>query len=1232
MTAEAVWQTKILRAARSPEEYQIYKAALEWDLIDPVVIESRKDMKSEAQWRDRVEPFNHQVSNLITFCRRLPVTLLADDVGLGKTISAGLVMSELIARARLSRALIVCPKLLGPQWKEELETKFDISAQVATGRELLSADPEGIGAVITTYNSARLYLEKLPADRFEMLILDEAHKLRNLYGTPDPPNVARVFRSALAARRFRFVLMLTATPIQNRLWDLYSLVDLLTVARGHENPFGNEGQFARRFIAGDREQARQLKPETAETFRSIVYGYMSRVRRGDAKLHFPDRKVQLHRVQPTPAELELIAIVAKGIEKLNRLAQIGILQALTSSPHALSAQLDNMERNGTIAAAFAASVRMVVRQMTTSAKLEGLGRLISQLKRENPGSWRLVVFTGRRETQTTIQQFLEEQDLTVGIINGSSGARNQETIGRFRADPPGYRVIVSTEAGSEGVNLQVANVLVNYDLPWNPMIVEQRIGRVQRLASQHAHVSILNVTLQGTFEEYIVGRLMEKLQMSTSAIGDIESLLEGAVGAEDGAAGFEERIRELVVAALKGADVKASVAMAEQSIAAAKQALLEEEKRIDAMLGGMDGQGYVGPQAPILPPQTRSMEYQPFALGALNQLGARVTPLANRLFAVEDEGGREIIRFERDEPQGTRSSLYQPGSPAFSRTVQRMVVSGRYAIRDLDEDPQREADAAARQWVESFGGTLVGTEGAAARRWFEGGILVRVRATVAHDSYERLLEVRCAPRNRAEFSFSRDALAPLPPVLDAASEALGLSVGQVMEAARQDLGIAEFTRFYLERRAQEVAAAGQDARKRAKMDEDFTPRLSFVLAGAEGAVLRDVRLRVSYRVGDGGYADDLTIVPSSAHVTGAPPLATCGASQQAFPETCLDICAVSRQRVLRHRLQASALSGRLALPEYVVRCELSERLLLTDEVERSVVSGKLVGRDQLRTSAVSGKRAEAEYFGRCTFSGDDALRSELRTSDLSGKPFREDRSAPSAVSGRVGHRDELVACHETRVLLAPSEGERCSVTGHLVRPGVLEACAATGSRALPSELGRCSVTGDRVLKRLLVPSSISGALMLEGKAVRAAQGTFCLPAEARHCAWSGQHAHPEDLRKCALTGIKFHYTFATSSAPPRLAPLVALLDGVDRATDREDTWPMAAAQEATVLGKGKCRIEVAVAAPGGQRLAMASEVRTLLGLKSRQAGFVYEPATNQIVGRIAQGKRATAGWIADSSG
>src|SRR5436853_6914972 len=125
----------------------LYRAALEWGLADPIVIEGRKDLKSEPRWRELLTPYKHQVTNLITFCRRLPVTLLADDVGLGKTVSAGLIISELIARSRIQRILFVCPKLLGPQWVEELKTKLDIPAEIAVGGDLVTADPKDIGAV-----------------------------------------------------------------------------------------------------------------------------------------------------------------------------------------------------------------------------------------------------------------------------------------------------------------------------------------------------------------------------------------------------------------------------------------------------------------------------------------------------------------------------------------------------------------------------------------------------------------------------------------------------------------------------------------------------------------------------------------------------------------------------------------------------------------------------------------------------------------------------------------------------------------------------------------------------------------------------------------------------------------------------------------------------------------------------------------------------------------------------
>lgn len=1228
MTASPELQFKPMRAAKVPGDYQVYRAALEWDLTDPIVIESRKDVKSAARWRELVDPFNHQVSNLITFCRRLPVTLLADDVGLGKTISAGLIMSELIARARLSRALIVCPKLLGPQWQDELKAKFDIPSEVVTGRELLSAEPKDVGAVITTYQSARTYLEKLPQDRFEMLILDEAHKLRNLYGTEKAPQVALKFRKALEERRFRFVLMLTATPIQNRLWDLYSLVDLLTVARGHENPFGSIGNFARKFIADDRETARVLKPQAAEEFRSIVYGYMSRVRRGDAKLHFPEREVQLHRVDPTAQELELIRIVGAGIEKMNRLAQISILQALTSSPQALGAQLDNMQRNGTVPAEFAGQVRTAVRAMNTSAKLDGLNALIENLKKENPESWRLVIFTSRRETQTTIQLFLESHGFRVGIINGSSGSRNQDTIAKFRAAPPVHRIIVSTEAGSEGVNLQVANVLVNYDLPWNPMIVEQRIGRVQRLASTHAHVGIFNVTLRGTFEEYIVGRLMEKLQMTSHAIGDIEALLEGSGLGDDDGEGFEEKVRQLVMAALKGHDMQAATQQMVESISEAKATLEREEKRIDDMLGGGEAGGYVGPRAPTLPTQERSLEPKGFALAAFQSFGAKVKPVEAGLHLVEEDGQSEYIRFEAPETARARSTLYAPGSAAFSRLVQRVIASGVHIVEDADADPRGQSEEIARAWVASFGGTVDAVVAQGGRPRFSGKVLVRARATVAHDSYERLVDVPFAQEGSIEGDFLPQNLSPLPRLLEKLAS-LGVRAADIVDAVQRDEALSEFSRFYIERRAQEMAAAGYDERKRKKIEDDFTPRLSYAVVGVDGRFAREVRALARYRVNGGeAVVSEIVTAPSTQAVIQHPPLVACQISGMTVPDVCVARCAMSGTQALKHYLALSERSGRYAVPEHAVVCEVTGKRLLSDEVERSGITGKSVDRHLLKTSVVSGIRAEADLFAACEFSGVDVLRSELRTSEISGRLYRFDAEERSAVSGKTGHKSEFIVCFETRALLAAGEAEQCGVTGKLVRPSVLQTCEETGTRALPSEVASSSVSGRRALRTLLRPSSVSGLLLLERESVTSAHGKPCAIAEARRCGWGGRLSHPDDLRACDLTGLEIHADFATHQGLPRLKPIVQLLDGVARNADGSEHWPIIVEKAEQAAGKGKWKIEAGIGSPSGEFLAVVAEVRTLLGFRSRHAGLLFSPQSMSIVGRIPMGKREQAGWQA----
>ena len=654
------FQTKKLQRSTNGEEYSLYRAALEWNLIDPIVIENKEDLRSQHNWLDLVKPYDHQVTNLITFCRRLPVTLLSDDVGLGKTISAGLVASELMARGRVSKILVVCPKLLMPQWNEELKSKFNIESVEAVGQELKHTKlPNNTGAVITTYHSAKLYLDFLGKAGFEMLILDEAHKLRNLYGTQKTPQVALRFHLALQNRWFKYVLMLTATPIQNRLWDIYSLVALLTVARGHENPFGTEGMFARNYIADSRTEARQLKPEKRDEFRSIIYGYMSRTRRNDVQLRFPEREVQLHKVNPTPEELELFELIAEPIQKLNRLLQISILQAVVSSPHALATQLENSARNGTVPKDLASDVRSVVTRMKTTAKLEGLAILIESLKVEKGDQWRAVIFTERRETQTSIEAYLGVRKISCGLINGESGPRNQETIALFKKNPPEIHVIISTRAGSEGVNLQAANVLINYDLPWNPMIVEQRIGRIQRLASEHANVCIFNMILRNTFEEYIVGRLMEKLQMASHAIGDIEALLEAAgMDEEDNSSeSFEERIRKLVIASLKGLDVQEATRLAEESISQAKIKLEQEEKNINAMLGGMDGSIDLGPRCPKLPTVTRSMPARDFAIKSLESLGAKISFVQSGECLVNLDGRNELIRFDNTNRTNNESDV-----------------------------------------------------------------------------------------------------------------------------------------------------------------------------------------------------------------------------------------------------------------------------------------------------------------------------------------------------------------------------------------------------------------------------------------------------------------------------------------------------------------------------------------------------------------------------------------------
>jgi superfamily II DNA or RNA helicase len=1164
-------------------------AALEWSLADSIVIHRPEDIQSRATWQDGFEPFHHQVTNLFTFCRRLPVALLADDVGLGKTISAGLILSELVARRRVRRALVLCPKILGPQWAEELQAKFGLTARAVAGGQLAGEVARQTAVVITTYETARNHLARLPADSFDMLILDEAHKLKNLYAK-DPPDMARKVRGAPEERLFKYVVMLTATPIHNGLWDVYSLLDCLTAARGHANPLGLPDDFKRGFLLPGHD-GRRLNPAAADRFRGILRDYLVRTRRGDARLAFPEREVRLLRVELSPPERQLTDLVARHIDRLGPLQQTSLAQALMSSPQALAAQMENMARTGSLPPAAASAARSLADTVGRPAKLGKLLSCLGELKHRQGEHWRAVVFTRRKETQHAIGEALQRAGVAAGFIRGGEARQNQAAIERFRAKPPGVHVLVSTDAGAEGINLQVANFLVNYDLPWNPMVVEQRIGRLQRLNSEHRHVAIVNLVAAGSVEERIVAWLLEKLQAVAQALGDVESILESAGWEGDGPDqdSFESRVRELVVKALLGQDVAEALRRTQESIERARSLMEERRRELDATLGPLDALHTAGPGVPALTRACPAVPARDFVLRARRAEGARVEARPDGMYEVSQAGRPwEVVAFEEADARGLAGQavfqgnvrLYQPGRPAFERLVQHWVDHCGHLVRDLTAATAAQAEQLARLWCRGLpGAEFRGCKVTSRQEQFQGRVAAKVQASNGVDRYEKLVWREFQPGGHlpvtgevAEGLIEQDVVPSR--VLPGLAESLGQAVG-----ADQD--VREFCRFYSLRLQEEVARAGDDARRRHKVNADFSPSVTAEVVGVRGAVCEEVVLSVSFTLdGRGPYEATLQAVPASGQVLGEPPRAACQVTNRVVPESCLGYCVVSKRRALSHLLVTSEESKRQALAVYAAACQLTGRTLLEDEVGVRALTGHKVLLRLLRSSVVSGRLGVAEDFARCEFTGKEALRDEVLRSQVSGKPFLAAEAEQSAVSGKVGHRSEFVICQATGMYVLPAEAGTSAVSQRVVRKDLLRPsekapgrlgleeefgtcevsgkqllrdelstsavsgkvvdrdllgrsdrsggpaaedelvrCEESGANFLPSETGLCTLTHRRVDDRLLARSELSGRVALSRLLQRcAATNKLALPGELEQCQESGHWAVPAELGTCAVTG------------------------------------------------------------------------------------------------------------------
>lgn len=1139
-------QTNRLRAAPSELDYRLHRAALEWDLDSALVIDSAEDIQSRKHWSEHLQPYEHQVQNLLTFCRRAPVALIADDVGLGKTISAGLILSELLARQKARRALVLCPKILLPQWKEELSSKFGIAAVHAVGNGLTAALTGNATVVITTYDSARSRFAAIKDARFDVFILDEAHKLRNLHPGAVPPQFARAVHTALAERHFRYVLMLTATPIKNRLWDLYSLIDCLATAKGHANPLGTAPEFAHRFVGG--QDGLQLNRSRQAEFRQVLSQYMVRTRRSDAQLLFPERQVKTLSERATEGEIKLLGIVRRILPGLNGLLQTSLAQALMSSPEALVAQLKNM---GPAYAQTAAEADTYAASIPRSAKLTRLFGVVEELKALRPSDWRLIVFTTRKETQNSIGRAMEAAGYPVGYIRGANLAQNARTIQRFCADPPGINVIVSTDAGAEGINLQAGNVVLNYDLPWDPMIIEQRIGRVQRLASRHGQVVVINVVVAGSVEERVVARLMGKLQLISSTVGDVEAILESANLDAEGNEGVEGLIRRMVVESLQGQDIEQAMRLAVQSIERGKTIYESERDTVESQLGRLDGLHRTGPRMPKLTRTEPSLSVKDFVLGAMEADGGRPRETQREVWTANPDG-RVPIYFTfggsggpAGEPGvflGQNRRVFSEGRPEFTRLVGEWTRRAEHSLA-LSRLTIDEIHGLARQWVSSTPGVeIVGVSIASRRAFFLGSVLVKAAAAVAHDRYEKLLEVVTHVRRPLE-----------PAAFDGVTDATAGEVEpqqwwadlhhSITQAAESDPDLSAFRRFYQERLQEESQAAGPDPARQQRARDSFEPFLALEVAGMQGRCVEEPDVRIAVAIdGQGDYETILQMSPDGPAFAG-PKLARCEETGRAVPESFLDTCSVTGRRALRHLLFQSVESDRTALKRFAVADPDTGELLLDSEITVSAVSGRTMRISKAARSAVSGQIVRPDELVRCDFTDARVLPSELRTSDVSQRRYRADQEARSAISDRTGHVSEFVKCGRSGDYLLETEGVRSDVTSQWIRPDLSRRSAKPPHRVgAVDELVRCSASGLELLTDEVVTSAVSQLPVdRDLTAESAASGRRALRTEMVTCEETAASLLTDEIEQCVLTGKRVDKRLIGRSAASGLPALARLL-------------------------------------------------------------------------------------------
>lgn len=438
--------------------------------------------------------------------------LLADEVGLGKTIEALIVFKEYIQRGMIKSALVLTPTPLVSQWREELKIKFGLDIPSTDDPDYRHQGDSFWQApfVLASINIAKSKKNYalVTGREYDMVIVDEAHHLKNRN---------TLNWKLVNSLKKRFLLLLTATPVENNLMELYNLITLLKPGQ-----LKTAAAFKREFMTrGD-----PTDPQNRGRLKELLGQVMIRNTRAVARLDIPPRFARTIRVDPGKDEKELYERIYTLVKDINETAGAGnklllknLLAEAGSSPRALGLTLSRILGKKDLLLEQEKEIRAIGTMCRTMADTRK-NKVLRKLIQSSPG--KMIIFVKFMGTLDYLSDFLSWQDMPHALFHG--GLTNQQKDEQLRIFREEKDILVTTEIGGEGRNLQFCHQMVNYDLPWNPMKIEQRIGRIHRIG-QEKEVMIYNLCAAGSVEDYILEVLDRKINMFELVIGEIDMIL-----------------------------------------------------------------------------------------------------------------------------------------------------------------------------------------------------------------------------------------------------------------------------------------------------------------------------------------------------------------------------------------------------------------------------------------------------------------------------------------------------------------------------------------------------------------------------------------------------------------------------------------------------------------------------------------------------------------------------------